>query len=60
MLINNKLYILSIIIFMIIDLFLISNESVIESPIGYRLIYFIMFISFIMIIIGTTVRRRKK
>ncbi|KDE95906.1 hypothetical protein BU629_07870 [Staphylococcus capitis] len=60
MLIKNKLYILSIITLMIIDIILINNDNVIKSPIGYRLIYLIMFISFLMIVIGTTVRKRNK
>ncbi|RIM50821.1 hypothetical protein BU620_00180 [Staphylococcus capitis] len=60
MLIKNKLYILSIITLMIIDIILINNDNVIKSPIVYILIYLIMFISFIMIVIGTTVRKRNK
>lgn len=59
MLIQNKLYILIIITLIILDIILIANDSVVKSPVGFRLIYLIMLIIFLMVVVGATVRRKK-
>ncbi|SUM73019.1 Uncharacterised protein [Staphylococcus saccharolyticus] len=58
MLIKSKLYIAMIFILMILDIALISNNNFITNPIGFRLIYFIIFVCYMMVILGFTLRKK--
>ncbi|SUM02633.1 Uncharacterised protein [Staphylococcus devriesei] len=58
MLLKNKFYMSFIILLIILDIFLIYNVQIVSTSIGNKLIYSILFIIFLLVFIGVSVRRK--
>lgn len=58
MLLKNKIYSGIIIIFFIVCLIIGLNENIIVNPLGEKIFYLLNFLVFVLLIIGTTKKRR--
>ncbi len=58
MLLKNKIYSGIIIVIFIVCLIIGLNESIIGNPLGEKIFYLLSFLFFVLLIIGTTKKRR--